>query len=132
MKCVQYMKIYFETKEIHIFNVLWNFSAIRAYVGNIRRDQFYDLVSSRCFLIIFLITLSPHALTISYHESWGEFRVKNAALCMFKYTFLASFIVFHPKITVFITSIFFWWSIKFPQQKINQSETGIGDKKLSI
>ena len=27
--------------------------------------------------------------------------------------------------------LLFWWSIEFPQQNINQSETGIGDKKLS-
>ena len=27
---------------------------------------------------------------------------------------------------------FLWWSIKFMQQNINQSETGIGDKKLSV
>ena len=25
--------------------------------------------------------------------------------------------------------LFFWWSIEFPQQNIDQSETAIGDKK---
>ena len=28
--------------------------------------------------------------------------------------------------------IFFWWSIKFTQQNINQSETQIGDQQLSV
>ena len=28
--------------------------------------------------------------------------------------------------------LFFWWSIEFPQQNIDQSETAIGDKKLSV
>ena len=32
----------------------------------------------------------------------------------------------------FSFSFRFWWSIKFPQQNINQSETEIGDKKLSV
>ena len=26
---------------------------------------------------------------------------------------------------------FFWWSLKFPQENIKQSEIGIGDKKFS-
>ena len=42
-------------------------------------------------------------------------------------------IVFHQKIWVFIIFILFsWWSIEFLQQNINQSETGIGDKKQSV
>ena len=39
------------------------------------------------------------------------------------------FFVFHRKICVFIIFIFF---IEFLQQIINQSQTGIGDKKLSV
>ena len=48
---------------------------------------------------------------------WCEFRIKNAF-----------FVLFHYKISVF----FFWWSIKFPPQNINQLETGIGGPKLSV
>ena len=50
---------------------------------------------------------------------WGEFRVKNVKK-MFK---KIMFCYFH---------FFFLWSIKFPQQNINQSEIGIGDKKLLV
>ena len=39
--------------------------------------------------------------------------------------FLAFFVFSH-------SHSFFWWSIKFPQQNIDQSETGISDKKLSV
>ena len=34
--------------------------------------------------------------------------------------------------TKFFSTNFFWWSIEFPQQNISQSETRIGDKKLSV
>ena len=29
-------------------------------------------------------------------------------------------------------SLFFWWSVRFLSQNINQSKTGIGNKKLSV
>ena len=53
---------------------------------------------------------------------------------MFTYTFLECFSCFSLKKFVFLSFsfLFFWWSIKFPQQIINQSETRIGDKKLSV
>ena len=50
---------------------------------------------------------------------------------MFKFTFLWLFCCFSSKNLCFYHfRFFFWWSIKFSQQNINQSETGIDDKKL--
>ena len=47
--------------------------------------------------------------------------------------FLDIFLLFFIKKFVFLPiSFFFWWSIKFRQQNINQSEARIGDKKLSV
>ena len=39
-------------------------------------------------------------------------------------------VVFHQKICVFIIFIYFF--DKYPQQNINKSETGMGDKELSV
>ena len=69
----------------------------------------------------------------------GQWRWVQSKKCyfMFTYTFLAFLfvvaVIFHQKICVFIIIIsFFWCSIKFLQQNINQSETRIGDRKLSV
>ena len=52
---------------------------------------------------------------------------------MLSYTLLALFVVFSQRFFVFIIFIsLFACSIEFPQQIINQSETRIGDKKLSV
>ena len=72
---------------------------------------------------IFSVSLKFQACYIT--SQWGEFSVKNALLRLHIHA------VFHQKICVFII-LFFWWSIKFPQQNINQSETEISDKKLSV
>ena len=75
-------------------------------------------------------SLSPIFSYIKSH--WGEIRIKEYYY-KFTYTFLAfSCYFFHQKICIFIILIFFWQSIKFPQHNINQSETGIGDKILSV
>ena len=39
------------------------------------------------------------------------------------------FFFFHPNMCFYFI---FWWSIKFLQQNINQSESRIGEKKLSV
>ena len=44
-------------------------------------------------------------------------------------TFLLSFII---KFVFYHFYFFFWWSIKFSQQFISQSKTGIGDKNLPV
>ena len=42
-------------------------------------------------------------------------------------------VIFHQEVGIFIIFISFFDKVsKFPQQDINQSETGIGDKKLSV
>ena len=53
---------------------------------------------------------------------------------MFSYSFLAFVVVvFHLKKLFFIIFVSFFNEVtKFPQQNINQSETGIGDKKLLL
>ena len=75
---------------------------------------------------------------------------------LFTYTFLAFFVAFHQKICVFIYlfiyffidlfiflliylfihSFIYWfiylWNINFPQENIDELETGIGDRKLSV
>ena len=53
---------------------------------------------------------------------WGEFTVKNASL-YWDILSWGSFYCFR---------FLFWWSIEFLQYNTNQSETGIGDKKLSV
>ena len=67
-----------------------------------------------------------------HHSSVGQVHVEECYI-MFTYTFLAFFICFSSKqLRFYHFHFFFWYSIKFPQQNINQSETGIGDKKLSL
>ena len=72
---------------------------------------------------------------------WSDLTIKNTTLLIF--TFLAFFylffikkifIIFHVFIifVLFYLFLFFWWSIEFPQQNINQSETRIGDMKFSV
>ena len=84
------------------------------------------------FLItyIFSISLKFRACYI-ITDQWGEFTAKNATLYLHVLSW-HFFVVFHQKICVLINFIFFWWSIKFRQQNINQSKARIGDKKLSM
>ena len=66
-----------------------------------------------------------------HHGPVGRVQSKECYF-MFTYILLAYVFVFHQKICVFVFFIYFFgWSIKFPQQNINQSEIGTGDKKLS-
>ena len=79
-------------------------------------------------------------MKISYHlivnnnacyitSQWHKFRVKNATLCL--HILFWHFFVAFTKICVFVIFIFSGWSMKSPQQNINQSKTAVGDKKLS-
>ena len=89
-----------------------------------------DNFLSPTFLRIFKVSSMLH------HGSVGRVHSKECYFT-FKYTFLAfSFFVyfffcFPLKKCVFVIFIFFLISIELPQQDINQSETGIGDNKLS-
>ena len=102
-----------------------------------------------CFLIVLLLNspLECVPLTISYylyflriskvwsmlyHGSVGPVQSKNSYF-MFTYTLFGIFCCFSSKKMCFYNfHDFFRWNIKFPQQNINQSETGIGHKKLSM
>ena len=89
-------------------------------------------------MIIFIVPL-----TISYHlyflwkfracyitGQWPEFTVNNATLYLRKLSWY--FFVFFLFFCFYHFNFLFWWSIEFPQQNISQSETGIGDRKLSV
>ena len=70
------------------------------------------------------------SLDIRSRGSGTSSKWKNPTLC-FHLLFLAFFVVLHNKICVFvILFLFFKWSIKFPQQSINQSKTGLDGAKL--
>ena len=61
---------------------------------------------------------------------WEEFTVNNTTLYTF-FAFIYSFI--HKKNCVILTSIYFFDEVSnFHQNNIDQSEIGIGDKKLSV
>ena len=79
-----------------------------------------------------------------HHGSVGRVQSKECYF-MFAYMFCFAFscfllffflFVFHQKNVFFLSFsfiyLFFCRSIKYPQQKKNQSETGIGGKKLSV
>ena len=83
------------------------------------------------FLIIYIFSASLKFRACFITSQQGEFIGKITASYFHK--ILWRFFVFYQKMFVFIYFIsFFWWSIAFPQQNINQSETGIGDKILSV
>ena len=83
---------------------------------------------SSVFLCIFKVW-SMLSITIQ----WGLVQKKECYF-MLKYTFSTFFCYcFSSKNSCFNHFHFlFWWSIKFLQQNINQSETRIGDTKLSL
>ena len=66
-----------------------------------------------------------------WHRS-GVFIVNLEDIYIFTYSFLAFFVVFHQKMCFYHFHFYFWWSTKFLPNNINQSETGIGDKKLAV
>ena len=95
------------------------------------------------FLIICIFCVSVSLKFGAFRVQEGKFRIENTTSCLYKHFWhfvivvaVAVVVVFHQNICVFIIFIFFnfffWWSIQFSQQSVNQSETGIGDKKLSV
>ena len=67
-----------------------------------------------------------------HHGSVGQVHSKKCYF-MFAYTFETVFCCFSSKnLCSYHFHFFFWWSIKFPPQNINQSETWTDDKKLSV
>ena len=83
-----------------------------------------------------IISYHLHFLCISkiwsmlHHGPVGQFQSKECYY-MLTYTFLAYFSCFSAKFMYFYHfHIFLWWSIKSPQQNINQWESRIDEKKL--
>ena len=69
--------------------------------------------------------LNTHFFLVRIQENMDQKKIRI-------WTLLAQSVFYH-KVCVFIICIFFlWWSIKMPQQNINQSKKGIGDKKLLV
>ena len=66
-----------------------------------------------------------------YHRSVRRVQSKQCS-SLFTDTFFGIFLFLFIKKLVYHFTFFFLASIKFPQQNINQSETGIGDMKLSV
>ena len=60
-----------------------------------------------------------------------KFRVKNTTF-VYTHFFGIFLLLFIKKNYVLSFSVLFLWTIKLPQQNINQSEIGIGDEKLSV
>ena len=73
-----------------------------------------------------------------HHVSVGWVYIKECYFIV-TYTFLAFLLLFLSQNLCFyhfhfffFSFFFFWWSIELPKQNINQSETRISDKKLSV
>ena len=81
------------------------------------------------FHLYFSASLKFGACYITCH--WGKFRVKNGTLYL-HILLWQFFVVFHKKICFYNFYSFFWRSIGFPQQNINESETATDDKKLPV
>lgn len=58
---------------------------------------------------------------------WGEFRILLDVFIYFFGIFMLFFII-----NFLSFRFFFWWRIRFLPHSINQSEKGIGEKKLSV
>ena len=83
------------------------------------------------FLTTYILSASLKFKACYITSQWGRFRVKNANTCLHILSW--HFLLFFSTNLCFLHFHFFlWWSIKFPQQNINQSETGIGGRKLSV
>ena len=86
------------------------------------------------FLIyIFSVSLNIRACYISsqcgrVHSKECYFYIYIHFLGIFLLSFIRKFVFSLFSFLFF----FFWWSLEFPQQNINQSETRIGDKKLPV
>ena len=85
--------------------------------------QFYSKLQFKTQLYFLCLSVSPKVCSIIHQEYLG--RIQNEKYFMSS-SFFFNFhfcVVFHHKICVFITFIyFFWWSIKFLEQNYNQSK----------
>ena len=96
-----------------------------------KQNEIIKSIKERVALINSYHLHFPHiskVWSMSHMGQWGEFRVKNITICL--HIIFRHFLIFFFFKDNF--HFFLWWSIKFRPQNINQSETGIGDKKLSL
>ena len=84
-------------------------------------------VFHRQFLITYVFCVSQKFGACYIKGQWGRVQCKE---CYFMFTYTFVVVVFHQKNCFYHFHFSFWWSIKFPQQNIHQSETRIGDRKL--
>ena len=83
------------------------------------------------FLIIYIFSVSLKFRAYYITGQWREFSINNATLCL-HILYDIFFLPFIKRLCFDHFHFFFWWSIKFTQQNINQSQAGVGDKKLSL
>lgn len=114
------------------------------YVGNLLRLLVNLLFSTTWNSVIWDCLLNSYQVKVANFEQTIKLyywripveegtckRVKNVTVCL--HIFFGIFkILFHQKIVFLSFSPLFWWSMKFLQQNIYLSKTGIGDKKLSV
>ena len=76
-------------------------------------------------LISYSFSCPCKALTMLHHRS--VVRVQNK-----DYYFIFLVVFLSCNMCFYYFHFFFWWSIKLSQQNFSQSETEVGDKKLSV
>ena len=105
--------------------------------GTIVRSYYSSMVAkSECVRLHFTFFRLSKIWSMLHHGSVGQVQTKNTTIC-FHLLFLTSFFFFFflffiIKLVLLSFSFLFWWSIKFPQQNINQLERRMGGPKLSV
>ena len=121
------VKMILSSKEIffHILTLSWTNnpqSIVTSFIKECSTDNFLTVIFSPSLWSLGHVT--SRAIGVN-----SECRMQHD----FIYFFGIFFVDFYHKICVFIIFIsFFWWSIKILRQNINQSETDIGDEKLTV
>ena len=115
--------------------------------NGLARDGFSDPILIMRFLQVGHVECVPQAISYRLHflciskvssiYSLQQRRVYSKECCfMFTYTFLTFLLSFFIKKNFkkcfYHFHFFFWWTLEFLQQNINQSKARIGDTKLSV
>ena len=93
-----------------------------------------------CYAECFPLTISYHLYFLRVSKVWSILHNRSVErfeskefYYTFAYTLVEFFCCFSANhMCFYYFNFFFWWSIKSPQQNINQLETGTCDKKLSV
>ena len=97
--------------------------------------HYHESVLDWQFLITYIFFVFLKFAACYIMGQWGEFRVKNATVDLNILFWLLFFLLlfFIRKLGFCHFCFFFWWSTNFHDRIfINQSKTGITDKKLSV